>query len=87
MVDLTKALAVFIVGFGLLCGCGGRNQMSSHAIVQNETFTVTGDSVIEDTVFAVAVKPDRIETNITMARLDSLYSYELEGNFGLIEPL
>ena len=75
MVDLTKALAVFIVGFGLLCGCGGRNQMSSHAIVQNETFTVTGDSVIEDTVFAVAVKPDRIETNITMGRLDSLYSH------------
>ena len=47
--------------------------MSNHVIVQNETFILTGDSIIEDSVFAYAVSPDRIETNITMGRLDSLY--------------
>ncbi|MBR5685997.1 MAG: hypothetical protein IKX18_07600 [Muribaculaceae bacterium] len=46
--------------------------MSNRVIVQNETFTITGDSIMEDTVFAAAAK-DRIETNITMSRLDSLY--------------
>lgn len=74
MQSIAVTLAVVTVSFVLLCGCGGRNQMSSHAIVQNETFTLTGDSVIEDTVFAAA-KPDRIETNITMSRLDSLYGH------------
>jgi hypothetical protein len=57
----------------LLCACGGRKEMSNQVIVQNEVFTLTGDSLIEDTVFAYAIKPDRIETNITMNRLDSLY--------------
>ena len=46
--------------------------MSNRVIVQNETFTITGDSIVEDTVFAATAK-DRIETNITMGRLDSLY--------------
>ena len=46
--------------------------MSNRVIVQNETFTITGDSIMEDTLFAAAAK-DRIETNITMSRLDSLY--------------
>ena len=68
------ALAAIAVGFNLLCSCEGRKEMSNQVIVQNETFTVTGDSVIEDTVFAHVIKPDRIETNITLARLDSLYS-------------
>lgn len=58
-----------------LCGCGGRSEMSSRVIVQNETFTLTGDSVIEDTIFASAVAPGRIESNLTMSRLDSLYSH------------
>ena len=75
MQSIAVALAVIAVSIGLLCGCGGRNQMSSHAIVQNDSFTVTADSVIEDTVFAVAVNGDRIETNITMGRLDSLYGH------------
>ena len=57
----------------LLCACGGRKEMSNQVIVQNEVFTLTGDSLIEDTVFAYAIKPDRIETNITMNRLESLY--------------
>ena len=59
----------------LLSACGGRHEMSNQVIVQNETFTLTGDSVMEDSVFASAFKPDRIETNITMARLDSLYRH------------
>jgi len=47
--------------------------MDKRVIVQNETFTLTGDSIIEDTVFAVAVTRDRIESNITLSRLDSMY--------------
>ena len=66
-------LAAFAVGAILLCSCDDGKSMSSQVIVQNETFTMTGDSIIEDTVFAVSSKPDRIETNITIARLDSLY--------------
>ena len=73
--SIALTLAVIAVSIGLLCGCGKRSQMSNRVIVQNETFTLTGDSVIEDTVFAVAVKPDRIETNITMDRLDSMYGH------------
>ena len=72
---MTSALAAIAVSLICLYGCGGRNEMSNRVIVQNETFTLTGDSVIEDTVFAVALKPDRIETNITMNRLDSMYRH------------
>lgn len=68
-------LAVFTVGFSLLCSCNKHHEMSNSVIVQNETFTLTGDSITEDSVFATASKPDRIETNITMNRLDSLYSH------------
>ena len=72
---VVMVLAAIAVGFNLLCSCGGRKEMSNRVIVQNETFTLTGDSVIEDSVFAVAIKPDRIESNITMSRLDSLYGH------------
>ena len=72
-----RVLAALFAGVALmLCACGGRHEMSSRVIVQNETFTLTGDSVIEDTVFATVLpKPDRIETNVTLARLDSLYRH------------
>ena len=66
-------LAAFAVGL-LLCACGRNKAMSSSVIVQNETFTVTGDSIVEDTVVArVAANGDRIVSNLTLARLDSLY--------------
>ena len=78
------ALAAVAVGFNLLCSCEGRKEMSNQVIVQNETFTVTGDSVIEDTVFAHVIKPDRIETNITLARLDSLYGKADSGNIRFV---
>ena len=68
-------LAAMVASVLLLSACGGRHEMSNQVIVQNETFTLTGDSVMEDSVFASAFKPDRIETNITMARLDSLYRH------------
>ena len=42
-------LAAFAVGAILLCSCGDGKSMSSQVIVQNETFTMTGDSIIEDT--------------------------------------
>lgn len=69
-------LTLVAVAAGLiLCSCGGRQEMSGNVIVQNNTFTLTGDSLVEDTVFARVVSPDRIETNLTMARLDSLYRW------------
>jgi len=62
-----------ILGIVFLCACSGRKEMSSRVIVQNETFTLTGDSIIEDSVFAYALTPEKIENNITITRLDSLY--------------
>lgn len=56
-----------------LCACGGRKEMSNRVIVQNEAFTLSGDSVIEDTVIAYCPTPSHIETNMTISRLDSLY--------------
>ena len=68
-------LVVLTVGV-FLCACHGREEMDHHVIVQNEVFTVTGDSIIEDTVVAcVARKGDHIRTNINTARLDSLYRH------------
>ncbi len=69
------ALAVLTVGVCLLWACSGGSEMSSRVIVQNDTFTMTGDSIIEDTVMACAHSPEFIETNITMSRLDSLYRH------------
>ena len=70
LLRLVAAVAATI----LLCCCSDRQQMSNQVIVQNDTFVMTGDSIIEDTVFARAL-PDgsRIETNIKLARLDSMY--------------
>lgn len=77
-------LAVFAVSFCLLLACHGRDGMGNHVIAQNDTFTLTGDSVIEDTVFAYAVSPDRIETNITMCRLDSQYRHVDTANVAFV---
>lgn len=68
-------LAAIAVSVGLLCGCGGRKEMSNRVIVQNDDFTLTGDSIIEDSIYACVVSNNRIETNITLDRLDSLYSH------------
>lgn len=58
----------------MLCACHGRQEMNSQVIVQNDAFTVTGDSVIEDTVTAwVPRHGDCIETTMSLGRLDSLY--------------
>ena len=75
MQNIVRMLAALVVSTLLLWSCGGRKEMSNHVIVQNDTFIMTGDSIIEDTVFAIAVKPDHIENNITLDRLDSLYSH------------
>ena len=72
---IAMLLAMLVVSCILFCNCGSNSGMSNQVIVQNETFILTGDSIIEDSVFAYAVTPDRIETNITMGRLDSLYGY------------
>ena len=73
MRSITMVLAVFAVGI-LLCACGGRKEMSNRVIVQNEVFTLTGDSVIEDSIIAYCPSPDRIESNVSLRRLDSMYS-------------
>ena len=71
-----RALVALAVGL-LLCACGGRKEMSNQVIVQNEQFTVTADSIIEDTVVAWIPKSnDRIASNLTLARLDSMYGQE-----------
>ena len=68
-------LVVFAVGV-FLCACNGHEEIGNNVIVQNEVFTVTGDSIIEDTVVAcVSRKGDHIRTNISTARLDSLYRH------------
>ena len=68
-------LAAIVVSLGLLCSCDGHKEMNSLVIVQNDTFTLSADSIVEDSVFAAVVSPDRIESNITMNRLDSLYGH------------
>ena len=70
------SLTLVAIAAGLiLCACSGRQEMSGNVIVQNDTFTLTGDSLVQDTVFARVQSPDRIETNLTMAHLDSLYRH------------
>ena len=66
-------LAVLAVGMFVVCSCTGRKEMSNNVIVQNDVFTMTGDSIIEDTVIAWCPSPGRIESNLTLSRLDSLY--------------
>ena len=69
-------LAALVVSSVLLCSCGNRKEMSNQVIVQNEVFTLTGDSVIEDTIYAYCPPTaDRIESNISLSRLDSLYGH------------
>ena len=73
MPSITLALAAMAVSLALLCNCSDRKEMSNRVIVQNELFTITGDSVIEGRFYACAPKPDRIESNISVSYLDSLY--------------
>ena len=74
--SIALTLAAIAVSVFVVCSCSGRKEMSNRVIVQNEAFTVTGDSIIEDTVWAtVPSSRDRIKTNITVARLDSLYGH------------
>ncbi len=79
---MLAAIAVSVLLFG---SCGGRKEMSIRVIVQNEFFTLTGDSVIEDTVYACAVKRSRIKSNITLSRLDSLYSKVDSGKYHFVQ--
>ena len=70
-----QSIAVMLAAIAvslLLFACSGRKEMSNQVIVQNELFTLTGDSIIEDSIYACA-KSDYIETNVSLERLDSLY--------------
>lgn len=71
----SQLLLVAIATCVMLAACHGRGEMSNRVIVQNTIFTVTGDSVIEDSVIAWVPKShDRIGSNIKLSRLDSLYA-------------
>ena len=72
MLSIALALATIVVSLGLLCSCGGRKEMSNQVIVQNEAFTLTRDSIIEGPIYA-CVKSDRIESNVKLDQLDSIY--------------
>ena len=72
--SIAVMLAAIAVGL-ILCACNKGKEMSNQVIVQNEAFTLTGDSIIEDTIVAwVPKSQDRIATNMSVARLDSIYS-------------
>jgi len=73
--NITVMLAAMVaVSAILLCSCDGGKEMSSQTIVQNDSFTLTGDSIIEDSIVAwVPDSRDRIESNMSLSRLDSLY--------------
>ena len=72
-----QSIAIMLAAFAvslLLFACSGRKEMSNQVIVQNEAFTLTGDSIIEDTIVAwVPKSQDRIATNMSVSRLDSIY--------------
>lgn len=69
---MLAAIAVSLLLFG---SCGGHKEVNGKIIEQNDSFTVTADSIIEDTIWAVApASRDRIESNISLARLESVYS-------------
>lgn len=72
---MTRLLVAIAVGL-ILCACGKPKEMSNQVIVQNEAFTLTGDSIIQDTIIAWVPKSmDRIESNITLEMLDSIYPH------------
>ena len=72
---MTRVLVAIAMGL-ILCACGKTKEMSNQVIVQNEAFTLTGDSIIQDTIIACVPKStDRIESNITLGYLDSIYHY------------
>ena len=73
-------LVTAVMGLLLLCGCHGRQEKASRIIVQNEQFTVTGDSITEDTVLAWVPKHgDRIASNLTLDRLQTAYGNDSLG--------
>lgn len=78
---MLAAMAVSVI----LCACQGRKDMGNHVIVQNEVFTLTGDSVIEDSIYACVLPSGQIETNITLTRLDSQYSHVDSGRVRFVQ--
>ena len=81
IVWMLAALAVSVI----LCACDGHIEMSNQVIVQNEIFTMTSDSIIEDTIYACALPSGHIQSNITTTRLDSLYSQVDSGRLRFVE--
>ncbi len=61
-----------LAGIVLLClsACGDR--MADRMVVQNNQFTLTGDSLIEGGIIATAATPLHIESSLTRERLDSI---------------
>jgi len=62
---------LLVVAVMALCACTRHG--GDDTLLRTDTFTLTGDSIAQGNVFAFAKTRDRIETNVTMAWLDSLY--------------
>ena len=58
------AVGLFVLSLGS-CNRDGQ-QMAGGVIAQNDVFTMTGDSILEDTVYATATGPDYIKTNVSL---------------------
>lgn len=64
------AVGLFVLSLGS-CNRDGQ-QMAGGVIAQNDVFTMTGDSIIEDTVYATAEGPDYIKTNVSLQGIEAI---------------
>lgn len=69
-------LAAIAVSIVLLCSCHHHNniEMSDQVIVENETFTLTGDSIIEGDIVVCAPNRNCFESNLDISLLNDKYS-------------
>ena len=64
------AVGLFVLSLGS-CNRDGQ-EMAGGVIAQNDVFTMTGDSIIEDTVYATATGPDYIKTNVSLQGIEAI---------------
>jgi len=72
--SIAVMLAAIVVG-AILCACTERKETNNRVIVQNDLFTLTGDSLIEGDIIAYCPSPGSIESTVSLSRLDSLYAH------------
>ncbi len=79
---ISWVLAALLLAIVAMPSCDDGVAMSNHVIVQNETFTLSGDSIIEDTIVACSPDGVHIASNLEVSRLDSMYG---KGDWGKVE--